>query len=116
MKTNNIEGLTPFEINILIQQGGKFIIFPFVISKRTRKIKRSNIYFIRPKECIFKYAMRHFFLNLSLALRIFPLAPFYILMSIFYLIKGGEDYTETILNDLNSDNASCESQYTLSYQ
>lgn len=26
MKTNNTEGLTPFEINVLVQQGGRFVI------------------------------------------------------------------------------------------
>ncbi|WP_278022335.1 hypothetical protein [Flavobacterium ginsengisoli] len=61
MKTNNIEGLTPFEINLLIQQGGKFIIFPFIISKMVKRIKETNIYFIRPNESTFKYAIKHFF-------------------------------------------------------
>lgn len=101
MRTNNIEGLTLFEINLLIQQGGKFIMFPFIFNKMVKRIKESNIYFIRPNEGTFKYALKHFFLNLSLSLNFYPFAPLYIAKSIFYLIKGGKDYTDTILKDLN---------------
>ncbi|MFC0781244.1 hypothetical protein [Flavobacterium sp. HJSW_4] len=103
MKTNNIEGLSLFEINVLIQQGGRFVKFPFIISKMVKRIKESNIYFIRPNEGTFKYALKHFFLNLSISWRIFPYGPIYVVKSLFYLIKGGKDYTETILKDLNSN-------------
>jgi hypothetical protein len=115
MKTNNTEGLTMFEINVLIQQGGKFIIFPFIISKMVKKIKESNIYFIRPNEGTFKYALKHFFLNLSLSLRFFPFAPIYIAKSLFYLIKGGKDYTDTILKDLDTNRPVYTPQLKLSY-
>ncbi|WP_433829082.1 hypothetical protein [Flavobacterium anhuiense] len=115
MKTNNIEGLTPFEINVLIQQGGKFIMFPFIISKMVKKIKESNIYFIRPNEGTFKYAWKHFFLNLSLSWRNFPYTPIDVLKSLFYLVKGGKDYTETILKDLNTNNSIYKPQSNLLY-
>lgn len=116
MKTNNIEGLTVFEINVLIQQGGKFVMYPFIVSEMVKRIKKSNVYFVRPNEGTFKYAIKHFFLNLSLGCRIFPLGPLYVLQSLFYLIKGGEDYTETILEDLNSNNPIYKPQYKLLYQ
>ncbi|MCD0472382.1 hypothetical protein [Flavobacterium sp. JAS] len=56
MKTENIEGLTLFEINLLIQQGGRFVMFPNLMTK----LKSSTIYFVRPEEKIIKYALRHF--------------------------------------------------------
>jgi len=115
MKTNNIEGLTPFEINLLIQQGGKFIMFPFIVSEMVKKIKESNVYFIRPNEGTFKYAIKHFFLNLSLSMSIFPLAPIYIIKSLFYLMKGGKDYTETMLEDLNAKSPIYTPQSKLAY-
>ncbi|KAF2339058.1 hypothetical protein [Flavobacterium nitrogenifigens] len=115
MKTNNTEGLTMFEINVLIQQGGKFIIFPFIISKMVKKIKKSNIYFIRPNEGTFKYALKHFFLNVSLSWRIFPFAPIYIAKSLFYLMKGGKDYTDTILKDLDTNRPIYTPHLELSY-
>ncbi|MCC9063981.1 hypothetical protein [Flavobacterium piscisymbiosum] len=104
MKTNNTEGLTMFEINVLIQQGGRFVIFPNTISKLVKKFKCSNIYFIRPEEKTFKYALKHFFVNLAVSWRAFPLAPIYVVTSLYYLIKGGKDYTQTILSELNRNN------------
>lgn len=115
MKTNNIEGLTMFEINVLIQQGGKFIIFPFIISEMVKRIKESNVYFIRPNESTFKYALKHFFLNLSLSWHIFPYAPIYIMKSLFYLMKGGKDYTENILKDLDTNSPIYTPHFTISY-
>ena len=104
MKTNNTEGLTMFEINVLVQQGGKFVVFPNTISKLYKKFKLSNVYFVRPNEHTFKYALKHFFLNLSLSWRIIPYGPIYVLKSIYYLIKGGKDYTQDILNELKNNN------------
>ncbi|MXO06800.1 hypothetical protein [Flavobacterium sp. HBTb2-11-1] len=115
MKANNVEGLTLFEINLLIQQGGKFIMFPFIISKIVKKVKEPNIYFIRPNEGTFKYALRHFFLNMSLSLHFSLFAPIYIIKSLFYLMKGGKDYTETILKDLDTNSPTYTPQFTLSY-
>lgn len=103
MKTNNAEGLTIFEINLLVQQGGKFVIFPYTISRLVKKITVPNIYFIRPEENTFKYALKHFFLNLAISWRATPLAPLYIIKSIYYLIIGGKDYTQNILNDMKQN-------------
>lgn len=104
MKTNNTEGLTMFEINVLVQQGGRFIMFPY-LSGLVKKIKTSNIYFLRPEEKPFKYALKHFFLNFNFSLRQFPQTPIYIAKSIYFLIRGGKDYTHLILQDLNANNA-----------
>jgi len=38
MKTNNTEGLTMFEINVLVQQGGRFVVFPNTISKLLKNL------------------------------------------------------------------------------
>mgnify|MGYP006203357819 FL=1 len=86
MKTNNIEGLTMFEINVLVQQGGRFVVFPNTISKLFKKFKCSNIYFVRPEEKTFKYALKHFFLNLTVSWKTFPWGPVYVVKSLFYLI------------------------------
>lgn len=115
MKTNNIEGLTIFEINVLVQQGGRFVVFPNTISKLMKKIKGSNVYFVRPEEHTFKYALKHFYLNLSAGWRLFPFGPIYVLKSLYFLIKGGKDYTDTILKDLNSNNPIYNPNYKLLY-
>ncbi|SHH18618.1 hypothetical protein [Flavobacterium defluvii] len=90
MKTENIEGLTLFEINQLIQQGGKFVMFPNLMTK----IKSNTIYFIRPEEKTFKYALKHFLKNILQGWRSIPLRPFYVSKSLFYLAIGGKDYTQ----------------------
>jgi len=99
MKTNNTEGLSMFEINVLIQQGAKFVKFPYM-----NKFKSSNIYFIRPGEKPFKYALNHLFLNIKNGWNKSPLLPVYLLKSLFYLLIGGIDYTQAILNDLRQNN------------
>ncbi|MFH6936586.1 hypothetical protein [Flavobacterium sp. FlaQc-30] len=104
MKTNNTEGLTTFEINVLVQQGGRFVIFPNTISKLVKKFKGSNIYFVRPEESTIKYALKHFILNLKSCWSESFFQPIYIIKSLFYLMKGGKDYTEYVLNDLNRNN------------
>jgi hypothetical protein len=100
MKTENIDGLTLFEINQLIQQGGRFVMFPNMMTKS----KSSTIYFIRPEEKIFKYAIKHFIKNLLNGWRTFPLRPFYVSKSLFYLAIGGQDNTQNILADLKQIN------------
>ncbi len=101
MEANNTEGLTPFEINLLVQQGGKFVQFPYM-SGLIQKIKPSNIYFVRPEENTFKYALKHFFSNLNLNLQTLPNSPIYILKSLYFLAKGGKDYTFTMLEKVNT--------------
>jgi len=100
MKTENIEGLTLFEINLLIQQGGRFVTFPNLASN----LKTPTIYFIRPGEKAFKYAVKHFFMNLSKSWKTLPIRPFYLSKSLFYLAIGGKDYTDSLLADFNRIN------------
>ncbi|MTH14172.1 hypothetical protein [Flavobacterium sp. LC2016-01] len=100
MKTENIDGLTLFEINLLIQQGGRFVTFPNTMTKD----KSSTIYFIRPNEKVFKYALKHFIKNLMLGWKSFPLRPFQVSKSLFYLAIGSKDYTQTILADAKTIN------------
>ncbi|MDW8852814.1 hypothetical protein SD960_22135 [Flavobacterium sp. MMLR14_040] len=100
MKTENIEGLSLFEINVLLQQGGRFVMFPNLMTKT----KSSTIYFVRPEEKVFKYSLRHFLKNLKNAWRTLPLRPFYVSKSLFYLAIGGTVYTHNILADLKQIN------------
>jgi len=100
MKTENIEGLSLFEINLLIQQGGRFVMFPNLMTK----LKDYTIYFIRPDEKTIKYALKHFFKNIALGWRSLLLRPSYISKSLFYLTFGGKDCTQHILANLKQIN------------
>lgn len=103
MKTNNTEGLTMFEINVLVQQGGRFVMFPY-LSGLVKKMLASNIYFVRPEETSFKYALKHFFLNFNFSLHVFPYGPIYMIKSLYFLLRGGKDYTYKMLEYLNRKN------------
>ncbi len=89
-----------FEINVLVQQWARFVKFPY-LRGLVKKITTTNIYFVRPEEKSFKYALKHFFMNLNFSLRVFPYGPIYAIESLYFLIKGGKDYTFAMLEDLN---------------
>ncbi|OXA85461.1 hypothetical protein [Flavobacterium hercynium] len=97
MKTKNIEGLSVFEINMLVQQGGRFIVYPAIMNQ----FKKTPIaYFVRANESSFKYAMNHFVLNL----RVFHRRPFSVIRSMFDILGGGEESTEFVLMELTQNN------------
>lgn len=100
MKTENIEGLSLFEINLLIQQGGRFVTFPNL----AHNLKTPTIYFIRPGEKTFKYALKHFIKNLSSSWKTLPIRPFHLSKSLFYLAIGGKDYTHSLVAEMNTIN------------
>ncbi|MDR6761631.1 hypothetical protein J2Y38_001840 [Flavobacterium sp. 2755] len=100
MKTENIDGLTLFEINLLIQQGARFVMFPNMMSKS----KNSTIYFVRPEEKTFKYAIKHFLKNIANCWHTIPFRPLYLSKSLFYLAIGGQNYTHAVLADLKTIN------------
>ncbi|OUL62752.1 hypothetical protein [Flavobacterium sp. AJR] len=105
MKTNNTEGLTLFEIKQLIQQGGKFVAFPYTVSALFLSYKKeSPIYFVRPNENTLKYSFNYFMLNLIFGWWGLPLGPIHTISSLYYHIIGGKDCTQIILNDLEQNN------------
>lgn len=105
MKTKNTEGLTLFEIKQLIQQGGKFVVFPYTVSAVLMSFKKdSAIYFIRPGENTLKYSFTYFLSNLILGWWGFPFGPFYTIIALYYHLIGGKDCTQLIINDLEENN------------
>lgn len=105
MKTKNTEGLTLFEIQQLVQQGGKFVVFPYTISALFMSFKKnSSVYFIRPDENTLKYSFGYFLSNLILGWWGLPFGPIYTISSLYYHIIGGKDCTTITLNDLEENN------------
>lgn len=97
MKTKNIDGLSVFEINMLVQQGGRFVAYPAIMNQ----FKKTPIaYFVRANESSFKYAMNHFILNL----RVFHRRPFAVIRSLFDILGGGQESTEFVLMELTQNN------------
>ena len=101
MEIKNIEGLRVSEIKQLVNQGGKFVVFPYTISIVLATMKRSSsIYFIRPNEKTLKYSYRHVGVNLLLGWWGIPWGPIYTIGATYNHITGGKDVTQPILSHL----------------
>jgi hypothetical protein len=101
MEIKNIDGLSLKEIKGLIQQGAKFVIFPYAISIIIMSFKRnSSIYFIRPNENSFKYSYAHFGVNILFGWWGIPWGPIYTIGALFSHITGGKDITQIVLSEL----------------
>ena len=101
MKIKNTEGLSVSQIRDLVQQGGKFVIFPYTISFLIMTLRRSSdIYFIRPDENTFKYSYGYVLLNLIVGWWGIPWGPIYTIGALYNHITGGKDFTEAVLSEL----------------
>jgi hypothetical protein len=101
MQIKNIQNLKVSEIKQLVQQGGKFVIFPYTISFVIMTLRRnSDIYFIRPDEGTFKYSYGYILLNFFIGWWGFPWGPIYTISAIYKHIIGGNNVTQIVLSDL----------------
>src|SRR6187549_1510293 len=101
MKIKNTEGLSVSQIRDLVQQGGKFVIFPYTISFLIMTLRRSSdIYFIRSDENTFKYSYGYVLLNLIVGWWGIPWGPIYTIGALYNHITGGKDFTEAVLSEL----------------
>jgi hypothetical protein len=101
MQIKNIEGLSVSQVRDLVQQGGKFVVFPYTVSFILMTLKRSSaIYFIRPDENTFKYSYGYVILNFFVGWWGFPWGPIYTIGSMYHHIVGGKDFTEVVMSQL----------------
>ncbi len=101
MEIKNIQGLRVSEIKQLVNQGAKFVIFPYTISLILMTLRRnSSIYFIRPGENTMKYSYGHVGVNLLLGWWGIPWGPIYTIGAAYRHIVGGKDVTQIILSEL----------------
>ena len=101
MKIKNIEGLKVNQIKQLVNQGAKFVLFPYTVSFVLMTLKRSSsIYFILPSEKSIKYSYPHVGVNLAFGWWGIPWGPIYTLSAIYTQIIGGKDVTQIVLSEL----------------
>ncbi len=97
----NIEGLSVAQIRQLVNQGGRFVIFPYTISVVLATFKRgSSIYFIKPDEKSIKYSYKHVLVNSTLGWWGIPWGPIYTIGSMYHHISGGKDVTQEVMRHL----------------
>ncbi|URC14547.1 hypothetical protein [Flavobacterium sp. B183] len=101
MQIKNIDGLSVSQIRNMVQQGGKFVVFPYTVSFILMTLKRSSdIYFIKANENTFKYSYGFVFLNLIVGWWGIPWGPIYTIGSAYHHVVGGKDLTQAVLSHL----------------
>jgi hypothetical protein len=95
----NADGLSVQQIRDMVNQGGKFVVFPYTISIVLMTFKRSSdIYFIKPGESSFKHGAGFVFINLLLGWWGIPWGPIYTIGSLVHHLGGGKNVTPEMLN------------------
>lgn len=101
MEIKNIEGLRVSQIRDMVQQGGKFVVFPYTVSFILMTLRRSSdIYFIKADENTFKYSFGYVFLNLIVGWWGIPWGPIYTIGAAYHHISGGKDLTLEVMSHL----------------
>lgn len=101
MEIKNIEGLRVSQIREMVQQGGKFVVFPYTVSFILMTLKRSSdIYFIKADENTFKYSYGYVLLNIIVGWWGIPWGPIYTIGSAYHHIVGGKDLTQAVMSHL----------------
>ena len=101
MVIKNIDGLKVSQIKHLVNQGAKFVIFPYTISFILMTLRRnSDIYFIKPDEGTFKYSCIYVLINFFVGWWSFPWGPIYTIGAMHKHLIGGVNVTQHALNQL----------------
>lgn len=101
MKIKNIDGLSVSEIQAIVNDGGRFVFFPYTVSVVLATFKRaSSIYLIRPYEKTIKYSYKHVLTNAVVGWWGLPWGPVYTIGSIYDQMKGGKDVTDAVMSEL----------------
>lgn len=86
------------ELQVELQQGGKFVIYQYCISILIMTFKRSsNVYFIRHEENAVLKGLPFTLLSLVLGWWGIPWGPIYTIQSLWVNLKGGRDVTQEIM-------------------
>lgn len=98
MKVNGIEGISEEELNQLIQQGAKFVVFEYTISILIMTFKRSSdVYFIRPGQHGALKGIGFTLISFFFGWWGIPWGPIYTIGSIFNNLSGGKNVTDHFL-------------------
>lgn len=101
MQIKNIDGLSVSQIRSMVNEGGKFVIFPYTVSIVVMTFKRSSsIYFIPPGENTIKHSYKHVLTNGVLGWWGIPWGPIYTIGSMYHHLSGGKDVTSDVMTHL----------------
>lgn len=101
MEIKNIDGLRVSQIRDMVQQGGKFVVFPYTVSFILVTLRRSSdIYFIKADENTIKYSYGFVLLNLIIGWWGIPWGPIYTIGAAYHHIIGGKNLTQEVMSHL----------------
>ena len=101
-KIIGIENMNSQEINLELQNGGRFVVFEYCISIVIMTFKRpSSVYFIRAGEGTAGKSIGFTLISLLVGWWGFPWGPIYTLGSLTTNLRGGRDITQSVVASFN---------------
>ncbi len=109
MKIHNIEGWSNARLRLEVKEGGKFIVYQYVISILIMTFKRpTDVYFIKKDENRFVPAIMPSLLTLIFGWWGIPWGPIYSIGALATNLMGGHDLTNEIMTATNHEEISEE--------
>lgn len=103
MKIKGIENLSPEQINAAVDDGARFVLFPYCISIVVMSFKRSSdIYFIPAGQSVAGKAGTYSLVSLLLGWWGIPWGPIWTISTLFTNLSGGKDVTTEIMDSWRS--------------
>lgn len=102
MKKEEYQRLTIDELNYVLQDGGRFVIYTWTLSFliMTQKRPSKDVYLLRKDEYAIKHGWPYLLASLFLGWWGIPWGPIYTIQSIFYAFTG-KDVTQEVIDNWN---------------
>jgi hypothetical protein len=98
MRIKNIDGLSAGDLQREVEQGGRFVFYPYTISVLVVTFKRtSGVYLVKGKENKIARALPFIVLSALFGWWGIPFGPRYTLETIRTNLGGGKDVTEDVM-------------------
>jgi hypothetical protein len=104
MQIKGVEGLSVSEVQNLVRQGGRFVVFSYCFSVLVMTFKRSSdIHFIRPGEGTFGKSLPYTALSFFVGWWGFPWGFIYTPWAIVENLGGGKNVTAQVMNSFGEN-------------
>jgi hypothetical protein len=107
----NIDGLTGQQVQEMVNQGGRFVVFKYCISILIMTFNRgTDVYFVRPGESTLAQSLPFTLLSLVVGWWGIPWGPIYTIGAVYTNFSGGKDITNEVMDQLSLNTPSQQSQ------
>jgi hypothetical protein len=101
-----VDGLTVADVNAQVEQGGRFVVFQWVVSALVVSFRRNSaIFFVRPGEGTLTKCLPYCGLSLVFGWWGIPWGILWTPFSILRNFRGGIDVTESVVPAMNRRNS-----------